>query len=372
MGISLNQLTNTISQVKTYCVNKFAHDNIDVLDKLSEDDNGKINYNNSPIQDSYSKEEFNEILKSDYKQIFDKDSNVELLDKPVSFTANGAKTTGTAVATSINQNFSLNQSIEDFDYLLITCETSYNSNIVNRFHPVIFIPVKQIIYNSSETIVGNDKSCLLGYLNIGTTNAGAFGEWTYSFAFWFKDTTNAFIYNANNPHGYAVTITIASIVGTKFNSTEIYKETSVLSIPTNYSLEEKCIGSWINGKPLYEKVINNQTITFARNSSDYSYKTVIECNVSLIDAFLNCYIIRHGVEELTDTFIPCAIQRKSSNEVTLFSNTNFTNCNYIVIRYTKTTDEENSFTPDMLSTDEIDDTITDEDIENLMTQIKEG
>ena len=49
MGISLSQLTNAISQVKTYCVNKFTHDNIDVLEKLSESDDGKILYNNKEI-----------------------------------------------------------------------------------------------------------------------------------------------------------------------------------------------------------------------------------------------------------------------------------------------------------------------------------
>lgn len=49
MGISLKQLTDTISLVKEYCVSKFTHDNIKVLNKLSESDNGKMLYDNISV-----------------------------------------------------------------------------------------------------------------------------------------------------------------------------------------------------------------------------------------------------------------------------------------------------------------------------------
>lgn len=42
MGITLKQLTDTIAQTKSYCVNKFSHKNIETLNKLSENEDGKL------------------------------------------------------------------------------------------------------------------------------------------------------------------------------------------------------------------------------------------------------------------------------------------------------------------------------------------
>ena len=206
------------SDVRTYVkgllTKSFA--NKTVLDKLSEDDNGKINYNNSPIQDSYSKEEFDEILKSDYKQIFDKDSNVELLDAPISFTGTKASTAGTAVITNINQSFMLSQSILNFDYLIIQCHTEYNNYIYNS-HSII-LSVKDIVFNNSEIDNGNNKSGIDGIsLDLSTGKASAYGKYHISFYSWFKTSTEIFICTIVNPFIHDVTIIIDSIVGTKFN-----------------------------------------------------------------------------------------------------------------------------------------------------------
>lgn len=370
----------TFADVRTYVkgllTKSFA--NKTVLDKLSEDDNGKINYNNSPIQDSYSKEEFDEILKSDYKQIFDKDSNVELLNAPVSFIATKASTIGTSINTMIEQTVFLNQSIKQFDYLMITGCFEYNNTsntVLARRLPINLLSTEKIIYNSAEAYENGDKSLITIFFELATTAVDSFGEYTFSVSFWFKNETEIFIRHINNPLNFDAIITIESIIGTKFNSTEIYKETSVLSTPTNYSLEEKCIGSWINGKPLYEKTFKGTTALDNDAMDIFALKNV-DVMVK-IDGAINYLDNRYT--PFNATFIDSQVVKPNilyfRNEaicIQIFMSNCLGKPCHVTVQYTKTTDEENSFTPDMLSTDEIDDTITDEDIENLMTQIKEG
>lgn len=365
----------TFADVRTYVkgllTKSFA--NKTVLDKISEDDNGKINYNNSPIQDSYSKEEFDEILKSDYKQIFDKDSNVELLEEPVSFTAPKSSANGTGTPYNIKQNLSLKQSIESFDALIFSISTVWKDNTQKRIK-TIFVKISQLEFNNSEEL---DTTKIITLNNIWAASAsGAYGNISSTLQIWFKDLSNIYVYNIDNSmSSYALTFTIESIIGTKFHSTEIYKETSVLNTPTNYSLEEKCIGSWINGKPLYQK-----TVYFGAMSTGGSKN--VSHGIENIDTI---WIYDGYVKNSTGTFIGLTNAHTSDvngswnfnvNKTYITNSTGTENRSayiaYVVLQYTKTTDEENSFTPDMLSTDEIDDTITDEDIENLMAQIKEG
>ena len=107
-----------------------------------------------------------------------------------------------------------------------------------------------------------------------------------------------------------------------------------------YSTDERIIGSWINGKPIYQKtyfISNTVTLT----TSWIQIIQISEDVEFLLDSIIydpyynnNMYLIRYK-EGYLEGFAPIN---------TLGINEN----SYITIRYTKMTDEENSFTPDMI------------------------
>ena len=104
-------------------------------------------------------------------------------------------------------------------------------------------------------------------------------------------------------------------------------------VPTvHYSTSEQVIGTWENGKPLYEKVVKNLSI--ALNGSDWVYYNTPNDIDEVIR--LECYSDNGG------KLLHCAISEyrvSTSNGVQFsgFSGMNRT-VNEMVIRYTKTTD----------------------------------
>ena len=104
-------------------------------------------------------------------------------------------------------------------------------------------------------------------------------------------------------------------------------------VPTvHYSTSEQVIGTWENGKPLYEKVVKNLSI--ALNGSDWVYYNTPNDIDEVIN--LECYSDNGG------KLLHCAISEyrvSLSNGVQFsgFSGMNRT-VNEMVIRYTKTTD----------------------------------
>lgn len=121
-----------------------------------------------------------------------------------------------------------------------------------------------------------------------------------------------------------------------------------------YSLNEQCVGSWINGKPLYEKTLEVTTpdkigIAQVTSLTDLNIDNVI----NYTGAF--CYqdnrwtqLANATVSNDVTTYIVFYIRDNS-----LYINFNVDNYRNkpacITIQYTKTTDTENSFTLDMLS-----------------------
>lgn len=57
MGITLNQLKNAIAKTKEYTLNKFTHENIEVLEKLSVDENNTLLFNGEKTTKEYTEEE---------------------------------------------------------------------------------------------------------------------------------------------------------------------------------------------------------------------------------------------------------------------------------------------------------------------------
>ena len=122
--------------------------------------------------------------------------------------------------------------------------------------------------------------------------------------------------------------------------------------PSIYSEEERVIGSWLNGKPIYEKTIN-----FVLNNANKIQ--AVNYNVENIEKVIDYSMF---VFDSQNTAIPIGY-RESSNSAVWISGSagkeyfyvlrndvnHWANCNGIItIKYTKTTDESNSFTTDMI------------------------
>ena len=108
-----------------------------------------------------------------------------------------------------------------------------------------------------------------------------------------------------------------------------------------YSTEEKIIGCWINGKPIYQKVINlSETIVL--QSSVWTNVYMIENMEKIID--ITCIRDNNEINDgrlrwwCSNNYVCGAAEE---NNFTIRSAT-------IIVRYIKTTDNENSFTPDMI------------------------
>lgn len=115
----------------------------------------------------------------------------------------------------------------------------------------------------------------------------------------------------------------------------------------NYTQEEQTIGTWIDGKPIYRKVVVLTSFTTG--------ETVINHNISNIDKVINVSgfaLRRSGECEMLPTIVPPNIQsdfqisiydinntrfRMYLGRYTTVSNTALTNM-YIIFEYTKTTD----------------------------------
>ena len=125
--------------------------------------------------------------------------------------------------------------------------------------------------------------------------------------------------------------------------------------PTLYSQEEQCIGSWLDGKPLYQKTIN---ITLGNANNPWTYSNDILENVDM--CFINqaCIIIdenhKYGIPGSYETIKGKGMNLYFSTEIQKLGawvtlDMFFDKVVYVTLQYTKTTDKENSFIDSMVS-----------------------
>ena len=108
----------------------------------------------------------------------------------------------------------------------------------------------------------------------------------------------------------------------------------------NYSTEEQVIGTWINGKPLYRKVLNVGTVA--------EQKSYITHNIANLGKLVNLYGTcnrNDNVQQIIPgnyTNWEIYLYDVSSTEVTIFFSDNQWNRNpndiVVIMEYTKTTD----------------------------------
>ena len=144
----------------------------------------------------------------------------------------------------------------------------------------------------------------------------------------------------------------------------------------NYSLEEQVIGSWIDGKPLYQKVI--ETIASDAVTDGTPVITTVDISDLDIDAIAMCRQLcrsnswtSQGVchaqanpDALLKTYVGLnPLKLIISNSCINYNSIDVT----VILQYTKTTDEENSFTPEMLSNiSTLNTTASDEEVNEVI------
>lgn len=147
--------------------------------------------------------------------------------------------------------------------------------------------------------------------------------------------------DGNNDFGWRGTETTPTYFTSRPTNTSVlycikYKtdKKSANIIPKHeYSTEEKIVGKWIDGKPIYEKV-------FEIGSKSSAYTFTIENLDKIIDYTGNCIISDYSriipfVQPQYDNYV--IINDYKDGVVNLATNLTYTDC-VLVIQYTKTTD----------------------------------
>ena len=107
-----------------------------------------------------------------------------------------------------------------------------------------------------------------------------------------------------------------------------------------YSTDERIVGSWINGKPIYQKTVIISDFNFSQ-SKDFTNDIFTEIE------FILCAEM-YDTTSTTVRFIHVDARKISSNTIRLYNKDSWNSIDAYTLQYTKTTDEENSFTPDMI------------------------
>lgn len=98
----------------------------------------------------------------------------------------------------------------------------------------------------------------------------------------------------------------------------------------NYSTKEQVVGTWIDGKPIYER-------TFI--ISDFNLS---QCKDLTDDLFTEIEFIlgaeMYDTTSSTARFVPVGAKKSSSNTITFYYPDTWDSINAYTIRYTKTTD----------------------------------
>lgn len=155
--------------------------------------------------------------------------------------------------------------------------------------------------------------------------------------------------------------------------------------PNLYSSEERVIGCWIDGKPIYQKTLETinvpnkyQVVTYTHNLNIDTYVNIYggECGINGDKRYAQFPFTQTSSSGTTQTF---GFAGMAENAINFMSSWNGNNIKNLTIQYTKLSDAENSFTTDMIK-DYVQsgnsscdcETYTDEEINNEITNILKG
>ena len=129
-------------------------------------------------------------------------------------------------------------------------------------------------------------------------------------------------------------------------------ETITATEPESYSTEEQIVGQWIDSKPLYRKVYKLPT-NFVIPANTWTTTGIPSTDKEII---INSMVLRVINGEETDHFSDVNVGQWNGT-LQVIRNTiqlNLYKDSYIIVEYTKTADDPNSFSIDMLTTMDLD------------------
>jgi len=140
-----------------------------------------------------------------------------------------------------------------------------------------------------------------------------------------------------------ISSSITAFAAIKFQASEIgYNTTSVADaldslyqtqFSDNYSTEEKVVGKWVDGKPIYQKTITDISIAFPWTSQKRG-EASMDAVVNNVEHFISCILYTN-----TGAYIASIGQTSyGSSTWTILTNDPIT-ATSMVIQYTKTTDQ---------------------------------
>jgi hypothetical protein len=137
--------------------------------------------------------------------------------------------------------------------------------------------------------------------------------------------------------------TSSKLGGVKVGSNLSIDESGVLSAENNYSTEEQRIGTWIDGKPIYQKTYSGTLAGTELSTIDSSLGEIIDwivdgsTTVNLISGSSN-YIIPNGFYDATH-YITKPF-KTNENKIVIKTADGYNSLPYIAtLQYTKTTDQ---------------------------------
>lgn len=221
------------------------------------------------------------------------------------------------------------------------CEYTGTYNKIRYFYKTLISNVDSLIDSYGKIKFDNNNGIKTCSFPIGDGNWNGAPSMS-GYTLMDPETTDVKFYLVINIDNYTFTSfkLIATILYTKISDTEL----SPVSLPKiksihNYSTDEQVVGTWIDGKPIYEKVINSGYL--ANNNS-------ITIDVSHLN--INDVIQLKGIAFTDDKkqFRPITLGTSDSNAIRIdFTNnnvriitwSNWSSYNsFVIIQYTKTTD----------------------------------
>lgn len=118
-----------------------------------------------------------------------------------------------------------------------------------------------------------------------------------------------------------------------------WKETSGNTQPVkNYTYEEQVIGEWVDGKPLYRKVLEQTTTTTMYSGNNYNLFDV--ANLSIETIVKTNFIISYNNGDAIGNDFPFSYTRVMGGKLNVICTAGIANIKNIkaIMEYTKTTD----------------------------------
>lgn len=171
-----------------------------------------------------------------------------LLNSPSEiFTLNSSSSTsnGEGTNTILNKTITLNDSIENYNYLKFILEPKNDSKNINWIPFISEIRVSDINYHNSEVNTNSGSSTFIIIGGIDTPTAGSSMVGHVTFKCWFKDSTTLFVYRGGMTNTLGVDWSkwrIKDVIGI---SKEIITIDPVNYIDTNQGIEDTPVGQVI-------------------------------------------------------------------------------------------------------------------------------